>query len=104
VVNNYVGTEGLDEDTHCTDAPVPALREGLADFCNVREGGREGGREEGGEGRAEGGRETGRENLSGRQWERSFGTNTNVFRLPSLSPSLPPSLPPSPADPAHIYS
>lgn len=35
VVNNYVGTEGLDEDTHCTDAPVPALREGLADFCNL---------------------------------------------------------------------
>jgi hypothetical protein len=48
VVNNYVGTDGLDADTHCTDAPGVKGKEELAAFCNVRwEGGREGGREEG---------------------------------------------------------
>ena len=36
VVNNYVGTGGLDEDAYCTLAPTPELKQGLAAFCNVR--------------------------------------------------------------------
>lgn len=36
VVNNYVGTDGLDEDAYCTLAPTPRLKQGLAAFCNVR--------------------------------------------------------------------
>lgn len=37
VVNNYVGTGGLDEDAYCTLAPTPELKQGLAAFCNVRD-------------------------------------------------------------------
>ncbi|EKU21862.1 hypothetical protein NGA_0187600 [Nannochloropsis gaditana CCMP526] len=34
VVNNYVGTDGLDADTQCTDAPRRQGKEELAAFCN----------------------------------------------------------------------
>ena len=37
MVNNYVGTGGLDEDAYCTLAPTPELKQGLAAFCNVRD-------------------------------------------------------------------
>lgn len=36
MVNNYVGTGGLDADVYCTLAPTPELKQGLAAFCNVR--------------------------------------------------------------------
>ena len=36
VVNNYVGTDGLDPDTHCTYAPTDSFKQSLAGFCNVR--------------------------------------------------------------------
>ncbi|EWM22288.1 Stress-induced protein SRP1/TIP1 [Nannochloropsis gaditana] len=35
VVNNYVGTDGLDADTQCTDAPGVKGKEELAAFCNM---------------------------------------------------------------------